>query len=93
MGKTLKARRKFDEMDVMQSYIPIENHDDDPADKDTNLKNALEASLKLGEENMSKVIFNKLRNRKSAVIKAIKCYPPSPNIVSITRKILILGYE
>ena len=58
MGKRLKARRKFDEMDVMQSYIPIDKHDDDPADKDDDLKNALEASMKLGEEKMSKVIYN-----------------------------------
>ena len=57
MGKRLKARRKFDEIDVMQSYMPIENDDDDPADKDKDLKEALDASLKVGEEKMSKVIY------------------------------------
>ena len=57
VGQTLKIRRKHDELDVMQSYIPIEKQDDtDPADQDSELKRALEASMKLAEEKMSKVI-------------------------------------
>ena len=86
MGKRLKARRKFDEMDVMQSYIPIDTQDDDPAEKDTDLKNALEESMKLGEEKMTKVIFDKHRISNQQQLFYDKLL--FPNIVFITRQIL-----
>ena len=56
MGKRLKARRRHDEMDVMHSYIPLDEQDNaDPADIDGELKKTLEKSQKIGEERMTQV--------------------------------------
>ena len=56
LGKQLKARRTHDELDVMQSYIPLENQDDpDPAEQDKELQEILKESSRKGEENMTKV--------------------------------------
>ena len=55
MGKKLIARRKHDELDVMQSYIPLDNQIEDPADQDPELRKLLEESAKSAESKMNKV--------------------------------------
>ena len=56
LGKQLKARRKHDELDVMQSYIPLENQDDpDPAEQDEEMQKVLQESSRKSEEKMTKV--------------------------------------
>ena len=56
MGQRLKARRKHDELDVMQSYVPLDAQVEDPADHDPELRKMLEDSSKIAESKMTEVI-------------------------------------
>ena len=58
LGRRLKARRTHDELDILESYIPVEKQDEpDPADQDDELKKVLLESVKKGEDKMTKVSF------------------------------------
>lgn len=56
MGKCLKARRVQDDLDVMYSYIPSnQENNDDPANNDAILEQALTISAKEGREKMNEL--------------------------------------
>ena len=58
LGRRLKARRKYDELDVLESYVPVEKQDEpDPADQDDELKKVLLESVKKGEDKLTKVSY------------------------------------
>ena len=56
VGKQLKSRRYFDDMEVMESYLP-EDHDEEVISKTSEeVKDVLAANDKEAETNMSKLI-------------------------------------
>ena len=58
LGRRLKARRTHDELDILESYIPVEKQDEpDPADQDDELKKVLLESVKKGEDKLTKVSY------------------------------------
>ena len=60
LGRRLKARRTYDELDILESYVPVEKQDEpDPADQDDELKKVLLESVKKGEDKMDKVSFTR----------------------------------
>merc|ERR1719414_1696383 len=91
MGKKLIARRKHDELDVMQSYIPLDNQIEDPADQDPELRTLLEASAKSAESKMNKVLNDFVL--KQVEIKEEPEEVPDDEIVNENTEEILTGEE
>merc|ERR1712223_2257331 len=91
MGKKLIARRKHDELDVMQSYIPLDNQIEDPADQDPELRKLLEESAKSAESKMNKVLNDFVL--KQVEIKEEPEEVPDDEIVNENTEEILSGEE